>query len=137
MKASPGFKTTINNYLQSRASQDPLFAETLKKPAKSLDDCINYIFGEVQKSGINGYADEEIFGMAVHYYDEDDIKPGKAVNARVVVNHHLPSKDKQTFPERVAAKIASAAAGSAPEKAKPTKRQLKEEVMQKQVSLFG
>ncbi len=94
MKASDGFKTAIENYLKEMAATDELFAETLKKPAKNINDCINYIFTTVQKSGINGYSDAEVFGMAVHYYDEDDIKPGKAVNARVVVNHHVGASKK-------------------------------------------
>lgn len=35
-----------------------------------------------------GFADEEIYGMAVHYYDEDDIKNVKPVSAgKIVVNH--------------------------------------------------
>ena len=42
---------------------------------------------QVQKSGCNGFADEEIYGMAVHYYDEDDIKDIESVRCTVVVNH--------------------------------------------------
>lgn len=87
MKATDTFKNTINDHLQGLAIKDPLFAEALKKPNKNIDDCINYIFNAVQDSKCNGFADEEIFGMAIHYYDEDDLKPGKPVNGRVVVNH--------------------------------------------------
>ena len=29
----------------------------------------------------------EIYSMAVHYYDEDEIKVGKAITCRVAVNH--------------------------------------------------
>jgi hypothetical protein len=28
----------------------------------------------VQKAGKSAWADEEIYGMAIHYYDEDDLK---------------------------------------------------------------
>lgn len=87
MKGTESFKKVIQSHLQGVADKDPLFAETLKKPAKNIDDCVTYILNEVKKSGCNGFADDEVFGMAIHYYDEDDIKPGAAVKARVVVNH--------------------------------------------------
>lgn len=97
MKSTEAFKTTINNHLVSLAEKDELFATTLKKEGKNIDDCITYILNEVQKSGCNGFADEEIFGMAVHYYDEDDLKPGKRTNVNVVVNHvvELTEEDKE------------------------------------------
>lgn len=95
MKASPHFKTAIQNHLNGLAANDELFAETLKKPNKNIDDCITYIFNQVKASGCNGFADEEIFGMAVHYYDEDDIKVGKPVNGTVVVNHSSANKTKE------------------------------------------
>ena len=43
----------------------------------------------VQKSGCNGFSDDEIFGQAVHYYDETDIEIGKPIDCKVVVNHHV------------------------------------------------
>lgn len=89
MKATETFKKTISDHLEHVAKNDPLFAETLKKENKNIDDCINYIFNQVQASGCTGFADEEIFNMAIHYYDEDDVKPGEKVNAQVVVNHSL------------------------------------------------
>jgi peptidyl-tRNA hydrolase len=51
----------------------------------------------VQKSGCNGFTDDEIFGMAVHYYDEDNIEVGKPMNAHVVVNHivELTAEEKE------------------------------------------
>lgn len=88
--ATGNFKTTINNYLQKRASDDELFKNTLAKEGKNLDDCVTYILNQVQKSGQMGYCDDEIFGMAVHYYDEDGIEIGKAnANAKVIVNHTI------------------------------------------------
>lgn len=89
MKSTDNFKKVIENHLKEVAARDALFSETLKKANKNIDDCITYIFNEVQASGCNGFADEEIFNMAIHYYDEDDIKPGKKINAKVVVNHSV------------------------------------------------
>lgn len=87
MKSSSAFKATIQKHLDEMASKDPLFAAILAKPAKNIDDCITYILSTVHKSGINGFTDEEIFGMASHYYDEDDLKVGEPIKVTVVVNH--------------------------------------------------
>ncbi len=93
MKATENFKNAINDHLQSLADNDTLFAETLKKPGKNIDDCVTYILNQVKKSGQNGFADDEVFAMAVHYYDEDTIEVGEKINGRVVVNHHIePTK---------------------------------------------
>ena len=87
-KVSNAFKTTIKAHLDKRAAEDELFAKTYAKENKNLDECCNYILQQVQKSGCMGFADEEIYGMAVHYYDEDDIKNVKPVSAgKIVVNH--------------------------------------------------
>ena len=95
MKGTDHFKTAIQNHLNGLAAKDELFAETLKKPDKNIDDCITYILNQVKSSGCNGFADEEIFGMAVHYYDEDDINVGKPITGTVVVNHSTTKKPKE------------------------------------------
>ena len=97
MQTTDMFANTISAHLNRIAEKDALFAVTLKKAHKNIKDCCTYILNEVKKSGRNGFVDEEIFGMAVHYYDEDDLKPGAAVNCKVVVNHSIDaSKDKMT-----------------------------------------
>lgn len=87
MKSTEHFKRTIQAYLQQRASEDRLFAESYRKEGKNIDDCITYILNEVQRSGCNGFTDGEIYSMAVHYYDEDDIEVGNPVSCQVSVNH--------------------------------------------------
>ena len=87
MKGTEHFTRTIAEYLNQRAATDPLFAPNLQKPNKNIEECITYILNEVQKSGCNGFDDEEIYSMAVHYYDEDDIAVGKPINCQVAVNH--------------------------------------------------
>lgn len=87
-KATDPFKETIKQHLDNFAAQDELFKNKYNNPNKSLDECISYIFQEVQKSGCNGFTDAEVYNMATHYYDETDIKVDKGVTApRVVVNH--------------------------------------------------
>ena len=87
MKGTEQFTRTIAEYLNGRAMTDPSFAPNLQKPHKNIEECILYILSEVQRSGCNGFADEEIYSMAVHYYDEDDIEVDKVSGCNVVVNH--------------------------------------------------
>jgi len=97
MKSTEHFKNTIKAYLDKRANGDELFAITYAKENRNIDDCISYILNTVQKSGCNGFADDEIYSMAVHYYDEDTIETGKNFDCRVVVNHtvELTAEEKQ------------------------------------------
>lgn len=94
-QVSDGFKAVIKAYLDNRAAEDELFAKTYAKAHKSINECCNYIIDEVRKSGRTGFADDEIYGMAVHYYDEDDIKDVKPVSAKVVVNHTIELSDSE------------------------------------------
>lgn len=107
MKASDGFESVINAHLEKFAAGDPLFAETFKKPNKNIKDCCTYIMNTVKASGKNGFADDEVFGMAVHYYDEDDIKPGNPISGKVIVNHSVGAgkKEVQVTPAATAAPI--------------------------------
>lgn len=89
-KENNSFKKVIENYLKKRAFQDPLFRITFAKENKNIDDCVTYILNTVKASGQQGFLDDEIFNMAIHYYDEDDIKPGSKVNnAQVVINQKV------------------------------------------------
>ena len=77
------------NIWSSGAGADALFAASCAKEHKNLDDCITFILNYVQQSGCNGFTDAEIYSLAVHYYDEDDIDVGKPLDCRVVVNHTI------------------------------------------------
>ena len=95
LKGSEKFKETIKAYLDKLAETSD-FALSYGNPVKSLDECVNYILSEVQKSGCNGFDDDEIFGMAVHYYDEEDLGEIKtATAASVVVNHHVELTEEE------------------------------------------
>ena len=87
MKGTEHFTRTIAEYLNQRAVADPLFAPNLMKPNKNIEDCVTYIVNEVKKSGCYGFADDEIYSMAVHFFDEDNVDIGKPLDCHVVVNH--------------------------------------------------
>lgn len=81
--AKEGIKPIIVAYLEDRAKNDELFAKAYAKENKSIDECIDFIFSEAHKMG-NAVcvSDAEVFGWAVHYYDEDNIKINKTAGTR-------------------------------------------------------
>ncbi len=95
MKGTEHFKDVIQNYLETRASYDELFAENFRKESKNIDECITYILTEVQRMGCAGLSDEEVCSLAVHYYDEANIEVGKSINCQVVVNHTIELTEEE------------------------------------------
>jgi hypothetical protein len=95
MKSTDTFKKTIKEHLDSIAANDPAFADKMQNPEKNIDDCITYILNTVKNSGAVGFADEEIFGMAMHYYDEEKVEIGKPIQAKVVVNHAVDLSEEE------------------------------------------
>ena len=95
MKGTDHFKRTIYMYLEQRAEEDALFAKKYRNPAKNMDECVTHILNYVQKSGCSGFTDGEIFGQAIHYYEEKDIEVGKPLNCQVSVNHHIELTEEE------------------------------------------
>lgn len=92
MKGTEHFKQAIKAYLDERAKTDELFAVSYAKENKNLDDCVTFILNQAMaicKEGGCGMTDDEVYSLGVHYYDEDDIEVGKAVNCGVIVNHRV------------------------------------------------
>jgi len=94
-KSTDAFKNAIRKELDLRAFKNPMFEVKYKNPKKNIDDCIQYIFDTVQNSGCNGFEDNEVYGMAVHYYSEDDIDLETNSNTKVVVNHKVVLTEKE------------------------------------------
>lgn len=137
MKGTDEFKNTIQAYLGNRAKTDVLFAKSYAKENKNIDDCVTYILNTVHKSGCNGFADDEIFSMAVHYYDEDKINIGGKSNAQVVVNHHveLTEEEKRAARDNAIKRLEDEAA-AALRKKQEKKRKESENAPTQQLSLF-
>ena len=113
MASNESFKQAIKAYLDKRAEEDSLFAPKYANEKKNIDECCSYIMGEARKRG-NAVAisDEEIYGMAVHYYDEDDIKINRlpagektsvSSSAKPV---ELTEEDKKAARDRAIARLA-------------------------------
>jgi hypothetical protein len=70
------------------AEQDTAFAERYKDEKKSIDECAKYIMQEAKKQASNGCAaieDAVVYGWAVHYYQEENIKVGNTTPKAKVV----------------------------------------------------
>ncbi|MCR1851915.1 PcfK-like family protein [Parabacteroides distasonis] len=94
-KGTRAFNDTIKSYLEERAENDALFAVKFANPSKSVEDCVTFIINQVQKSGCNGFEDAEIYGMAIHYYEESEIEVGALPNCQVVVNHTVELTEEE------------------------------------------
>lgn len=123
------FENTIKNYLDSRAKEDSLFAETYKKANKSIKECCKYIYSQARKlaKGSNsvGIDDATVYGWAVHYYDEDDIKVDKVQERMEVVAPvaiQKPVKEEKPVQQKAARK--------------KTKQELQKIFESRQLSLF-
>lgn len=134
MKGTENFKNTIKDYLDKEAYANPLFGEKYSNPSKNINDCVTFILNSVQKSGCSGFDDQEIYSMAIHYYEEDNIDIGNPMtNAHVVVNHvvELTEEEKQKAKDDAIKKAQDEAY-----KAITTKKIVKKEVIVEQGSLF-
>ena len=128
------FKKTIENGLLKMAESDLLLAATLQKENKNIDDCIQYITNEVKKSGRCGFADEEIFAMAVHYYDEDDIEVGGKVQCKVVVNQEIQLTEQEK--KEAKQKVFDQEVSLQRDKLKSKKKTQKNDTQDTQISMF-
>lgn len=94
-KGTEKFKEAIKAHLDKLAESGD-FALSYANPNKNLDECIDYILTQVKSSGCAGFDDAEIYGMAVHYYDEEDPgKISKGLRGQVVVNHHIDLTEEE------------------------------------------
>lgn len=103
-KSTALFKQVIEQKLQEIAKKDELFAKNLLKDDKNIDDCISYILNQVKQSGVCGFADDDIFAMATHYYDEDAIEVGTAVKCQIVMNHTVELTEEEKLVAKKEAK---------------------------------
>ena len=94
------FEKAIKAYLDGVAEKDEAFRAKyeakLKADDKSITNCCNYICGWARDQKRQGYTDEEIYGQALHYYDEADVKvTGSQGACKVVVNHAIELSDAE------------------------------------------
>ncbi|MBR6806131.1 MAG: PcfK-like family protein [Bacteroidaceae bacterium] len=118
-------KTVIKTYLENRAAADPQFAARYANPKKSIEECCKYITGEAYAKAKNGVAvlsDDAVFGLAVHYYDEDSIVVQRTPSATSAPQAKLSKADREKLQRQAEAEY----------KAKVTAELKKQELARKQ-----
>lgn len=89
----------IKEYLDGRAKQDPQFATKYANEEKSVKECCEFIVGEVYHSrrGQNVVAvdDASVYGLAVHYYDEEDVEVRKIGGYQARVKTGKPATEEE------------------------------------------
>lgn len=79
-------KSIILEHLESMADADANFKKRFDDETKNMDDCMIYIATQAMKCAINHVAalsDDEVFGLAAHYYQEKDIKVEPAAKCSI------------------------------------------------------
>ena len=99
MKATAPFTAVIKEYLEKEIQADAQLAEAYNSPDKKLAECVNYILSTVQKSGNNGFADEEIYAMAKDYYMKKDVKVTAPKVQKIVINKPIEEVDVDDLTE--------------------------------------
>ncbi len=94
-KGSDKFQERIKRYLDDLAEKDEAFAFDYEKPEKSIEQCCDFIIEQVQKSGRSGFDDDEIFGLAIHYYKENDLGDIKKIDCSIVIDEQVKLTDEE------------------------------------------
>ena len=121
----------ILQYLEENASD--VLVEKINSGTKTLQDCWNFITKCAKKEAKDGCAciqDEVVFGWAVHFFEEDSIKPEPP--KKEYINQKMPNG--QTV--RVEAKKKTEATKCQPGKAADVWKKEQSELEKSQITLF-
>lgn len=130
-KATDYFAQAIKAMLDRRAAEDELFSQSYRKEGKSITECCDYIIGEVSAMGVTALSDDEVLGLAIHYYDEDNVFVRAAADCHVVspalpeqtadIKEELRLRAEQAYYDEMLAKMRQSTKVVKAPKAKPTK----------------
>ena len=100
-KQSEGSKDPLTlacvNHLIAFLEQEPNFAQKILNEKKNLQEMRNYIYSEarkVSKGNCAAVEDQTVYGWAVHYFDEADLKVSGTVTAKVITDKAAKNKVK-------------------------------------------
>lgn len=134
------FNHIIREYLENRAASDGRLAEKMKDPSKSIEKCCLYIVGEAHKKACSAkdgrvavMGDEEVYGLAVHYFDEEHIEVDPHIGAEVSVS--APDTESESARQR-AAEPAAPSKNEEPKKRMASPKRAVENRGVQQLSLF-
>ena len=99
LKANNKYEEILLKYIEDNASDS--LAEKIKTSNKTLTSCWAFIKESVREKAVNGCVmveDKEVFGLAMHYFEEDDIKAPE-VKVEAPVKKVEPKKPEPKKPE--------------------------------------
>ncbi len=76
MKSNNTAIAAMQQMLQERCIAEPTFAIKMANPSKSMEGAVNYLCGQIQKSGLCCVDDATVMNILVHYFDENEIEEG-------------------------------------------------------------
>ena len=103
----------LREYLESRAKRDAHFKEMYESPKKNIENCVQYVKECAQKAAVNGASfcdDDEVYGWAVHYYNEPDVEPKHNVKATMGTTTKGDAKTVKKVKEKKEAETGSCSA---------------------------
>jgi len=112
----------IKDYIIQNASDE--LTNKILNGSKNIRDCIAYIAGQVRSKAIGQCyvgTDEEIYGMAIHYFEEDEIEQEQVSGGYTVSTASNTKEEKKPKVEA---------------KPKPKKKEEPEQRGFEQISLF-
>lgn len=89
----------ILDYINENASE--ALTEKINSGKKTMAGCFDYIKNEAKKQAVKGCAcieDQEVYGWAIHYFEEDAIKEGE-IKQLATVYRPEPTKPEPKKPE--------------------------------------
>ena len=99
MKSSNAVMEVVRNYMEERCASDPILAIKYANPAKSLEKALNFVAHEEQKSGLTNMDSDSVFGLILHYYDEN-LEDVPNVNCKIVVAKELTDSERAEAKEQ-------------------------------------
>ena len=103
--AKGDFQNAILNYINSLEA--PELFKKIVSGEKNISDCCDWIVEEMRRRESNGVAvasDKEVYGLAVHYFEEDSIKAGVHTSDKKV-KVAVPTLKKEVVKEPKAAAV--------------------------------
>ena len=110
-------EVAVYNYVIDNCS-DELF-EKVKKSGKNIADAIQFVMGEVKKRAVNRCAmvsDQEVFGLIIHYFEEDEIKKNTQVVGKASTSSNEDDEEEENEAPKVKAQPKATKPKPAPKK---------------------
>lgn len=96
------FEKIIKEYIEKACEQDEVLAGKYEKSNKDIEGCCKYIKSQARKKAEGGCAvieDAQVFGWAVHYFDEEMTAPKEEVACKVESRMTIKDIDEKFIPK--------------------------------------